>query len=238
MNYQIIKDESLLREFITWLPELESGECFYVSLLARSKYLEDKALLKADKASLKRFTANDKRFLLDKIKQLEVEVGAYKHGDAPVPQDALALYITPNPRSLINATKNALIKFAHLITSPYNGYNPHSEVMSEIQKACSRKLYLDFDFDFLSVAEFLSQLTGKINLDCLHIVQTIGGFHCLVELAKVEKQYEKSWYKSLTSIEGCDVRGDNLLNVPGCVQSTFVPHFLKLWPNPSPVTIS
>jgi hypothetical protein len=71
MNYQIIKDESLLREFITWLPELEIGECFYVSLLARSKYLENKALLKTDKASLKRFTANDKLFLLDKIKQVE-----------------------------------------------------------------------------------------------------------------------------------------------------------------------
>jgi hypothetical protein len=95
MNYQIIKDETLLREFINWLPELESGECFYVSLLARSKYLENKALLKTDKASLKRFTANEKRFLLNKIKQLEVEVGAYKHGDLPVPQEALALYITP-----------------------------------------------------------------------------------------------------------------------------------------------
>ncbi|MCI0352559.1 MAG: hypothetical protein L0Z53_24330 [Acidobacteriales bacterium] len=59
----IIKDESLLREFISWLPELEIGECFYVSLLARSKHLEN-------------------------------------------------------------------------------------EVMSEIQKACSRKLYLDFDFDY------------------------------------------------------------------------------------------
>jgi hypothetical protein len=46
----------------------------------------------------------------------------------------------------------------------------------------------------------------------------------------VEKQYEKSWYKIITSIEECDVRGDNLLNVPGRVQSTFVPHFLKSWP--------
>ncbi len=228
MNYQIIKDESLLREFIAWLPELERGECFYVSLLARSKYLDNKALLKTDKASIKRFTATNKRYLIDKIKQLEVEMGAYKHGDAPVPQESLALYITPNPRSLVNATKNALIKFAHLITSPYNGYNPHSEVMSEIQKTCSRKLYLDFDFDNISVAEFTPQIAGKINTDCLHLVQTIGGFHCLVELAKIEKQYEKSWYKSITSIEGCDVRGDNLLNVPGCVQSTFVPHFLKL----------
>lgn len=228
MNYQIIKDEALLQEFIAWLPELETGECFYVSLLARSKYLDNKALLKADKSSLKRFTANSKRHLLEKIRHLEIAVGAYTQGGLPIPQEALALYITPNPRSLIKATKASLIKFAELITSPYNGYNPHSEVMSEIQKACSRKVFLDFDFDFISVDEFLPQITGKINFDALHLVQTIGGFHCLVELAKVEKQYEKSWYKTLTSIAGCDVRGDNLLNVPGCVQSTFVPHFVKL----------
>jgi len=228
MNYQVIKDEALLRDFIAWLPELESGECFYVSLLARSKYLDNKALLKADKSSLKRFTATSKRHLWEKIRHLEVAIGAYTQGGLPIPQEALALYITPNPRSLIKATKASLIKFAELITSPYNGYNPHSEVMSEIQKACSRKLYLDFDFDFLPVVEFRAQMAGKINWDCLHIVQTYGGFHCLVELAKVEKQYEKSWYKSITSIAGCDVRGDNLLNVPGCVQSTFVPHFVKL----------
>ncbi len=54
----------------------------------------------------------------------------------------------------------------------------------------------------------------------------------------ISKTYEKSWYKNLTSIEGCDVRGDNLLNVPGCVQSTFVPHFLKSLPTSTPITIS
>ena len=218
------------RSFVAGLHCLAAGvgnrECFYVSLLARSKYLENKSLLKADKASLKRFTANSKRHLLEKIRHLEIAVGAYTQGGLPIPQEALALYITPNPRSLIKATKASLIKFAELITSPYNGYNPHSEVMSEIQKACSRKVFLDFDF--VSVDEFLPQITGKINLDALHLVQTIGGFHCLVELAKVEKQYEKSWYKAITGIAGCDVRGDNLLNVPGCVPSTFVPHFVKL----------
>jgi hypothetical protein len=58
-------------------------------------------------------------------------------------------------------------------------------------------------------------------------VKTHGGFHLLVELGKLDKFFEKLWYKNLTSIAGCDVRGDNLLPVLGCTQGGFVPYFWK-----------
>jgi hypothetical protein len=61
MNYKIIKDEESLKGFIEWLPELGDDLSYYVSLLARNKYLEDKSILKTDKCSLKRFTANSKK---------------------------------------------------------------------------------------------------------------------------------------------------------------------------------
>jgi hypothetical protein len=35
MNYQIIKDENVLKEFIEWLPDLEEGETCYVGLLGK-----------------------------------------------------------------------------------------------------------------------------------------------------------------------------------------------------------
>jgi hypothetical protein len=224
MNYQIIKDEALLREFIMWLPDLLPHETYYVSLFARNKYAKE---IKADKAQLKRFTAS-KEFLFDKIKQLECEIGSYKQDQNSIPQQALALYITPNPRDFVKATKESLVEFAKLITLPqYNGYNPHQEVMTQLQKCHSRKIYFDLDFDKVELEITLKSVEQYINIDCVSILRTHGGFHLLIEIEKLEKSFEKSWYKNLTSLEGCDVRGDNLIPVPGCTQGNFVPFFEK-----------
>ena len=85
MNYTIIKDETLLHNFIQWLPDLEAHETYYVALFARSKYSKTLATnLSGDKAQLKRFTSN-KELLFDKIKQLECEVGAYKLKGITIP---------------------------------------------------------------------------------------------------------------------------------------------------------
>lgn len=226
MNYQIIKNEAFLRDFITWLPNLERGEIFYVCLFARKKYATEKSKLSSDKAQLKRFTS-DKDRLFDKIKQLECELNSYTIKGNSVPQEALALYINPNPRSLKKAAKNALIKLAELITQDYNGYNPHQEVMSEIQKAAGRRIFFDLDFDNIEPISIIPKVNEMINMDCVNVLKTRGGFHLLIELAKISKQYEKNWHKNITALEGLDIRGDNLIPIPGCTQGEFTPHFIS-----------
>lgn len=225
MNYSIIRDEQRLRDFIAWLPELQKHETYYVSLLARAKYCRDKAELPTDKSQLKRFTS-DKARLVDKIRQLECALGAYRARGQPVPPESLAIYITPNPRNLELAAKNSLVRLAELITRDYNGYNPHQEVLNELHRACSRKVYFDLDFDHVAPEDVLAQADGHINRDCLHVLKTRGGFHLLVELARIDKRFEKTWYPRLTALEGCDVRGDNLVPIPGCTQGEFVPSLI------------
>ncbi len=222
MNYQIIKDEKLLQDFIVWLPDLLPHETYYVSLFARSKYAPE---IKGDKSQLKRFTSS-KEHLLSKIKQLECEIGSYKQDQKPIPQHALALYITPNPRDLIKATKESLIEFAKLITENYNGYNPHQEVMTQLQKCHSRKVFFDLDFDKVPLENTLIALEQYINMDCVRILKTHSGFHILIEMSKLHKSFEKTWYQNITKLEGCDVRGDNLIPVMGCTQGDFVPYFI------------
>jgi hypothetical protein len=227
MNYEVIKDDKMLKDFIDWLPDLKSNETYYVSLFSRKKYTKDPNL-QSDKSQLKRFTST-KQYLFSKIKQLECVLGAYTTNGYPIPQESIAVYISLNPRDLEKATKASMIKFAHLIAKNYNGYNPHQEVMSMIQTSGGCKKYMDFDFDNISLNEVLSQLKGVINIDCVRILNTRGGFHLLVELDKVEPEFKNLWYKSISAINGCDVRGsDNLIPIPGCTQGNFVPHFISL----------
>lgn len=227
MNYKIINDKEKLIEFINWLPELKENETFYCCLFARSKYCKEITHISSDKQQLNRFTSN-KEHLYEKIQQLECEVGSYYQKHNPIPQEALALYINPNPRDLYKATKNSLIHFARIVGDGYYGYNPSQIVMTEIQQAVGRKIYSDFDFDHKNLDVIREKAIQHINEDCLRFLKTRGGFHMLVEFSKIDKQFEKTWYNSLIRLEGLDVKqSDSMIPVAGCYQGGFTPYFYK-----------
>lgn len=223
MNYEIIKDERLLREFIDWLPALEKDEKFYCCLFARKKYMPGE-VKSSDKAQLRRFLS-DKDRLLSKIRQLETTLGAYQLKERDAPQDALVLYINPNPRDLKKATFDSIIELTQLLKNGRENLNPHQEVMSCIQRSTGRKLYLDFDIDDQDFD--LNRLNGIVNPDALTVLQTRGGYHVLVELARIEAELKRSFYKDMLAL-GVDQTGDQLLPVPGCVQGGFMPRFINL----------
>ncbi|MFW6243411.1 MAG: hypothetical protein ACOC2W_04560, partial [bacterium] len=181
--------------------------------------------ISSDKQQLKRFTSK-KEYLFEKIKQLEIERGVYKHKGNYIPEEALALYINPNPRSFEKAAKNSLIELAKKITEPYNGYNPHQLVLSNIQRSSSKKRYMDFDFDGVDYEYLYNNIKGNVNMDCIHFLRTRGGYHILVEMDKIDSKFKKTWYNSIKRINGSDVCGDNLIPVVGCTQGGFVPYLV------------
>jgi len=159
---------------------------------------------------------------------MECGIGSYTFNGQPIPQETLALYMMPNPRSLNKATRYSLIDFANIIADVnQKNKNPYKVILTNIQKYASRKIYLDFDFDINSdnLVSLMCVIKNNLNENCFNVIHTRGGIHLLVEVNKIEKQYKKTWYNAITSLPTCDVRGDMLLPVPGCCQGNFVPKF-------------
>lgn len=234
MFYKIVQDEKILKEFIDWLPELQPTEKFYMCLFARSKYSKNKEgentlpHIKSDKAQLKRFVTDKERMFL-KIKQLEIQLGWYQQKDLIVPQEVLALYITPNPREMWRASIRSMVKLAQCIENENKLMNPHQEVLSEIQRTKSRTCYIDFDIDAEGeeLEKAKSLIPNVVNMDAVTLLQTRGGIHCLIDPNKVQKEFKNKFWKGMTEIPGVDQTGDGMIPVPGCCQGGFVPHFIQ-----------
>lgn len=226
-NYKIIKDTTLLKEFIDWLPDLQEYEKFYYCCFSRKKYIQDKSLApnsSTDKNQLKR-GLSDKERLLEKLWQLEVPYGAYinRTTKQPIPQESLAVYITPNPRDCYKSTLNGAICLINAIKNRYTRFNPHQEILSEIHRTPSKKKYLLFDFD-TEDENVIRRAIDIVDGYCT-VIKTRGGYHLHVHLDKTKEISEKMWHKQISSFIEVDVTGDNMTPIVGCTQGGFVPYF-------------
>lgn len=232
--YSIVKDEAELNKFIEFLPDLKPEQKFYYCLFARKKYRATEGL-KSDKCQLKRGTTTKERMLRD-FQKLEVRAGLYEIDGIPIQQDSLVLYISPNPTDM---TKSALKTAKQIVSDVAEGKrlkSPQATALSEIQVNVVRK-YFNIDIDF-TIEGFKYDKVGIenmiramecVNEEAINFVYTKGGFHILVEYKKIDKEFEKSWYRNFSTLRSdlfqVDMEnGKGLLPVPGCVQSTYVPH--------------
>lgn len=225
MNYKIIHDEDKLREFIDWLPEVEKQQTYYLSLFARNKYCRE-VIKVNDKQQLKRFTSN-KEQLFDKIKQLECPLGSYKIRDVEIPQEALALYITINPRDLKKATTTTLKKCVDAITNPDSNFLIKDMALSAIQKSRYKCYYKGFDIDSKLIDLSFMNFLGK---DDYKIIETRGGYHIYVDT-----NTKGHWYNFISDLykDDIDTSGNEDLMSPvvGCIQGGFVPRFIDYYGN-------
>ena len=192
---------------------MEEHEQLYYCLMARKKYCPEIPWIKSDKSQLKRGTATKEHFF-DKIAQLEVKVGAYKLDGNVVPQEALVLYVTSNPRDTWKATVRSIGKLATLLECNAKNCNPHQEVMSEIQKCCGKKKYIGFDIDEKSETVLLGCI-DTVDGYC-DVTETRGGYHLFVHKDMTDYITDKMWYLKLKKFS--DVAGDEMTPPWGTLQ--------------------
>ena len=199
-TYKIIQDEEKLKQFIDFLPDLEPEQKFYYSLFARKKYGATEGL-KSDKCQLKRGTTTKERMLRD-FKKLETIWGTYTLDDIIINQESLVLYITPNPRDMHKAALNTAKTIVSDMAQGKRLKSPQAMALNEIQVAGVKKFF-NIDIDLTEEGKEMDRedlidvikTYASLNEDAMHFVHTRGGFHLLVELAKVEEQYKKTWYQ-------------------------------------------
>lgn len=119
-----------------------------------------------------------------------------------------------------------MIRLAHLLAGGSTTHNVQSEVLNEIHKSAGTRHYTDFDIDYKTWDDIRPLVETMINPEALHVLESRGGLHLLVEHAKIAPQFTKTWHRSFSSLPGVDVRGDNLIPVPGTIQGMHTP---KLW---------
>jgi len=221
MTYEIITDETKLKEFIEWLPECAENEVFYGCLFMRKKYCQDVPWIKSDKGQLKRFVSTKER-LFDKIAQLECKIGAYKFDGNNVPQESLAFYISPNPRDMWMATVRSIGQLAKVIECRGKNSNPHQEVMSEIQKSKGNRKYIIFDIDEKNDA-VLQECINICNGFC-DVSETRGGYHIFVHKSEADKIQDKMWYPKIQKY--ADQSGDLMTAPCGTYQGGHTPTFI------------
>jgi len=234
MNYEIILDENVLRDFIDgFMPEITPDETYYFCLFARSKYAKNEdgsnkfPHIKTDKNQLKRFVSN-KHMLIQKIRQLECAFGSYKTKDGDsIPQESLALYMAPNPRSQRRANFFLQRRLLDIIEASGQGYNIQAEALSALQKSPSRKPFVMFDIDDKNIDPSL--LSTILPDNCYKVLETRGGFHFLILTDEIKKtpNVDKGWHPKLRSLFDVDISGDQMIPVPGTHQGGFMPKFIK-----------
>lgn len=227
--YEIIADESKLDEFIDWLPDTNENSQYYITLFARKKYIPDHPALRADKTMIKRITSQ-KKDIKNKLRQMECRVGAYTGANnIPIPQNSLAVYISPSPRDLIAASFDTIQKLSsmlrHYMHDSSKSINPRSEVMNAIQLSGSRKKRLVFDLDSKDEKhlKYIEELysNGKYSL-----IETRGGYHIIIDPDNNDGTWDKLWYNNKIR-DICDVVGDALTPIVGCYQGGFIPKLIK-----------
>lgn len=237
-NYQIITDEKLLDDFIhKYLSPCNENETYYCCLFARSKYAKNEdgsnkfPHIKTDKAQLKRFLSTPD-YLKQKIRQLETAYGNYltKDGD-PVPQEALALYINPNPRSQKKAMFKLMKRLIDIQECNGQGFNINAEALSAVQKSKSTTVYIDFDIDSKDID--LSYLKTILPEHSFNILETRGGYHIMIRKDMLDlsiiggSKAVYNWYQLIKEHYTVDQVGDNMIPVPGTYQGGFTPRFLN-----------
>lgn len=228
MRYQIILDEKILDSFIDFLPELNTDEVYYLSLMARSDNKQLPAVKDGQIYGSKKLVK--KKDIKRYLREFEIPIGEYQRKGVPIPQECLSPYITINPRSLKKAAKDVAISLTEKLLNGDN-VDPVDFAITSVHKNIGTKHFLDFDFDLESKPKYQKNIedTFKSLFSKFITLETKGGFHIIVPCKLIKYNnynYIVGGTTGLSPMIGLDRHGaEGMIPIPGCTQRGFMPTF-------------
>lgn len=257
---QLIQNRDVYDLFLKILPTLERDEVYFTSLSARNKYLtqdeRDKySLGRTEMFSRQVATSKDEIELAIQKMEADLTFKTTRNGHL-IPEKSLVVYINIHPSSMVNAygkfRTQMNVHSDELLASLSGGSNPHyqpflgmrTKLLNHIQKAPSRKVWLDIDIDAPS-EELAVQHSGVI-CEALSLasvnnirIKTQGGVHIIVELKSLKARniplyrLVQDAHNALKPLGGeCKFNENAMVPLPGTLQAGRLVEFLDI-PYPS-----
>ena len=242
-NYSLIKDENEMRRFIEKvLQPLKDDEVYITVLTARKKYCPTISS-SMEVVSRDIIRNNDPNKILRKLKKMSTVEGLFTDkNDDIIPNEAFALYILPEPRSMLKAYKEFNININEWMCQDLLSEEKNLELyrkldlklFSAIHRSKSKSKYFILDIDkkdetllknilyFIHSKEFDSDNLQHIQW----ISETRGGYHIILnrnnETGKIIHEIMKRKF------EFVEFRKETMTPVAGCSQGGFVVKEYKL----------
>lgn len=248
-NYSLIKNEEETKHFIEKvLKPLNNDEVYIVVLTVRKKYCPTISS-SLEVVSRDIIRNNDTNKIMRKLKKMSIVEGLYtdKNEDI-IPNEAFALYILPEPRSMLKAYKEFNININEWICQDLLSDEKNLELyrkldlklFSAIHKSKSKSKYFIIDIDKKDktlLNNILYLVTNKDfdtdeNIKDVYknyiqfISETRGGYHVILnrneETGKIIHEIMKR------KMEFVEFRKETMTPIVGCSQGGFVVKEYKL----------
>lgn len=240
----LIKDLNQFHKFINILPDLKNDEIYFVSLSCRNKYLttEEREFYGLGRTEM--FSRNivrkkeDFEYTLSKLEStLQYKLTKTK---CKIPEKALVIYVNINPSSMMKAYFTLMqemnkemhdIMFALQSNKQPNYSGIHlldRKLMNCIQRARSRKVFIDIDFDIKDNFYIVNNLLTELSIRQIlyFLIQTKSGYHVLIDLESMKDKkfnlnYEVQKCNQMTVLHYGEViiNTNGMIPVPGTLQA-------------------
>lgn len=241
MSYALVHDRKEVEKFESlFYSKTNDGyeRVFLMYISARNKYCPELSNNGCFKRTVIRYNdrLEDHRRLFNDIQHYEIPLHAYKDKNhrAVVPQEALALYASINPRNAVHAAQDLtkeILDMTFLYDKAYFS-SIDQKFKNKLQKH-SVNVYVGIDLDTKDeevYQELIADITRFVNIYV--VIETHGGYHIIIPKRELQRTFNgmsagQYLYKALPGkYKALDKVSNDLFSpIPGTIQGGFKVRF-------------